>query len=436
MDLKPWRQELEQPTEAFFPVLGAVLRETQGALQATREAVEGLVPRIDWAAYQPHIPHGLLGLWAVFRLEPLLEGTSFRRLLATQLHAFAHEARSPRGRKLPTFGQGSGHWGNLGMAIETHRPSIAWGEAVGVQTPGPDDFLRIARLVSSDMACVGHKSVMALRLGELNEILGAAPVTGRRLLGISAWLAAAEPCDTFWFKRIRQRLEAGAGFLAEAAADLEAPVRLSRIICEAGLVELLNTVAASLREDLSRADLETALVLAAASKQADARRDLEGKTAWNFVYLAALNGYAQGPEPWIQAAALINLFPSEEETSRLKPRPPRQASPDPGPASVHTHQALLEAVLDGEAPEAMHLALQLIQGGEAAGVLRILAEAAALNDPAFNHSHQILAVASIAELLPRGPEGLASIVLPSLAKLLANGQGSCELGRRAEAELG
>jgi hypothetical protein len=270
---------------------------------------------------------------------------------------------------------------------------------------------------------------MALRLGSLNEILGAAPATGRRLLGISAWLAAAEPSDTFWFKRIRQRLEVGEGFPAEAAADLEAPSRLSRIICEAGLVELLNTVVASLRKGLSRADLETALLLAAASKQTDARRDLEGKTAWNFVYLAALNGYAQGPEPWIQAAALINLFPSEEETSRLKPRVPRQTSLDLG-------HALLEAVLDGEAPEAMHLALQLIQGGEAAGVLRILAEAAAFNDPAFNHSHQILAVASIAELLPRGPEGLASIVLPSLAKLLANGQGSCELGRRAEAELG
>lgn len=424
MDLRRWRQELEQPTEAFFPVLGALLREEQGPQKAAREAVEGLVPRIDWAAYQPHIPHGLLGLWAVFRLEPLLETASFQRLLATQLHAFAHEARSPRGRKLPTFGQGSGHWGNLGMAIETHRPSLAWGEAVGVQTPEPEDFRRIARLVSSDMACVGHKSVMALRLGELNEILGAAPATGRRLLGISAWLAASEPSDTFWNQRIRQRLKGGEGFLAAGPADPETPFRLSRVICEAGLVELLNTLTASLREGLSPVALEAALILAAASKQSDARRDLEGKTAWNFVYLAALEGFAEGPEAWIQAAALINLFPSEEAFSRLEPRAPRD-----------TGQALLETILDGEAPEAMHLALQLTQPGEAAGVLRILAEAAALNDPAFNHSHQILAVASAAELLRRCPGDLAPIVLPCLAKLLANGQGSCELGRRAEAEF-
>ena len=68
--------------------------------------------------------------------------------------------------------------------------------------------------------------------------------------------------------------------------------------------------------------------------------------------------------------------------------------------------------------------------------LRVLAEAAADNDPAFNHSHQILAVAAVADLLPHLPEHAREAVLVAMAKALANGQGSSDLGRQAGAALG
>jgi len=418
-----WLQELEHPTEAFFAAFAARAQAENGALEAARDAVERLVPLVDWAGYQPQVPHGLLGLWAVFRLQPLLQEKSFLRLLATQLHAFAHEVRQPKGRKLPTLGQGSGHWGNLRMAIETHRPSLAWGEAVGVAHPEDEDFRRIGALVFPDMACVGHKAVMAQRLGALNQQLGCAPAPGRRLLGISAWLAATEPSDTFWYQRIRRRLDGAQG---ESGEPPQRPEALAGMICEVGLVELLDHCAAQVRACLGPEAWLSALVLAACDKQLDARRDLEGRTAWNFAYLSAIGSPA--PETWIQAAALINLFPSDEEASRLKPKAPSPPAADPS-------EGLREAILDGEAPEAMHHASALLERGTHPPVLEILAEAAALNDPAFNHSHHILAVASAADLLPRVPDRVGRRMLLALAKMLANSQGSCDLGRRAEREF-
>ena len=50
------------------------------------QAVPDPRPRIDWEAYQPHVPHGLLGLRAVLRLQPLLGERSFLRALAIQVH--------------------------------------------------------------------------------------------------------------------------------------------------------------------------------------------------------------------------------------------------------------------------------------------------------------------------------------------------------------
>src|ERR1017187_3667586 len=88
-----WQHELETPTQAFFGAFAARVREPDGVREAVREAVKVLVPRIDWEAYQPHVPHGILGLRAVLRLRPLLDGPSFHRALATQLHMAAHEGR-------------------------------------------------------------------------------------------------------------------------------------------------------------------------------------------------------------------------------------------------------------------------------------------------------------------------------------------------------
>jgi len=419
-----WLQELEHPTEAFFAAFAARVESSRGAEEAAREAVEKLVPLVDWAAYLPHVPHGLLGLWAVFRLRPLLEPSSFLRVLATQLHAFAHEGR---GRKFRTLGQGSGHWGNLRMAIEGHHPSIAWGEAMGIAHVEAEDFRRIRDLVSADMANVGHKAVMAHRLGELHQALGSTPGVGRRLLGIAAWLAASEPCDFYWKQRIQQRLGNDLIGVPQQEASMEFE-SLAKVVCEAGLVALLDYFAARLRGGIGSADLLAALVLAASWKQLDARRDLEGKTSWNFAYLATVAEMGGDPCPWGQAAALVNLFPSEEEASRLRPRAPARIVEEAA-------SGLQEALLDGEAPEAMHYAASLLEAGKHEEVLCILAETAAQNDPAFNHSHHVLAVASAAELLPRLPGQVRDILLVALIKLLANSQGSCDLGRMAQAQL-
>jgi len=433
MDVKAaWLKELEHPTEAFFEAFAARVQEDEGILAAACETVVCLVPRVDWAGYQPQVPHGLLGLWAVLRLRPLLTETSFLRILATQLHAFAHEGRPAKGYRLPTFAQGSGHWGNLTLAIETHRPSLAWGEAVGMPQPMAEDFARIATLVSGDMACVGHKAVMARCLGDLHGLLGD-QLAGRRLLGIAAWLAASEPADLFWHRRIRHRLGETPDGIAQAdpRLDFQALEELARLICEVGLVELLDQLSARVRAGIGSGDLLAAFALAAAWKQLDARRDLEGKTAWIFVYLCqveALSGPEGHPEPWLQAAALINLFPSEEAVTRLKPKAPARPLAEPG-------TGLLEAILDGEAPEAMHYVSAMLEQGGQGQTLKLLAEAAALNDPVFNHSHHILAVASVAELLPRVPAQVGGTLLVALAKMLANSQGSCDLGRRAEAQF-
>ncbi|HEX9082530.1 MAG TPA: hypothetical protein VF768_09635, partial [Holophagaceae bacterium] len=81
--LDRWQQELEAPTGEFFAAFAAQVAEPDGLRDGMREAVKGLVPRIDWEAYQPHVPHGILGLRAAFRLRPLLEARDAHRLLAT-----------------------------------------------------------------------------------------------------------------------------------------------------------------------------------------------------------------------------------------------------------------------------------------------------------------------------------------------------------------
>ena len=430
-----WLAEVEVPSEGFYRAFADRVREggdpSAAARAAAGEAVCRLLPAVDWPAYLPHVPHGLLGLEAVFRLEPLLAPASFLRLLATQLHAFALEVRAAKGQGLAALGQGSGHWGNLEMALRSHRPAIAWGEALGLADPAPEAFGRLARWVEPDMANVGHKAVMALRLEGLAALLDQPRVT-RLLLALTAWLGASEPCDTFWHDRAAHRLGEAPPVPFRPSSQTPAAHQAGvREICDSGLVELLDHFTGRVATAGGSGDLLAMLVLAAAEKQLDARRDLEGRTAWTFVYLASLalrtaRAGEGGAASWVQAAALVNLFPTGEEEERPGPVPPRAAVADPG-------TALLEAVLDGEPPQAMFLAGALRGAEGSQAVLRVLAEAASGNDPSFNHSHQLLAVAAGADLLPLLPDHAQAALLEALAKFLANAQGSSDLGRLADA---
>ena len=427
-----WLEELERPSQGFFRAFAARCQEPDGIRSATREAVLKLTPRVDWPAYLPHIPHGLLGLQAVFRLRSLLAPASFLRILATQLHAFALEARSVQGHGLGAIGQGSGHWGNLQMALQGHRPAIAWGEALGVAEPSFEDFRRLEQAAEADMANVGHKPLMTRRLGELAAALED-PAVARVLLALAAWLCASEPFDVFWHDRAAHRLGDAPAVPRLAAVDSPEGHRAgAREICDSGLVDLLDHFAGRVKGAAGSGDLLAMLVLAAAEKQLDARRDLEGKTSWNFNYLAALaqrvEEAGQGvPESWVQGAALVNLFPTGEAEDRPRPLAPRVALPGA--------EALLDAVLDGEPLQAMYLAKLLLAAEGPQAVLRILAEGASSNDPAFNHSHQLLAVAAAMELVPRLPDPPREALLVALAKFMANGQGSSDLGRLADAAL-
>ena len=136
-----------------------------------------------------------MGLRAVFRLRPLLAEKSFHRILATQLHAFAHEGRRSGTGGLKAIGRGSGSWQNVRAAIAKKRPSIAYGEMLGIEVPTLNDFQTLGSWVQSDMANVGHKAVMAHQLGDLFLVLESPKATGKRMLALAAWLAATELTD-------------------------------------------------------------------------------------------------------------------------------------------------------------------------------------------------------------------------------------------------
>ena len=423
-----WLAELEQPTDGFLEAFAARVAEPEGVRDATREALKVLIPRLDWEAYQPHLPHGVLGVRAVLRLRGLLTPASFLRALAVQLHMAAHEGRrNEAARQQALAAKGSGSWRNLSAYLASGRPGLAYAEAQGLEALDAEAFARLGEAVALDMANVGHKAVVADHLGDLWERLERPRATGRRLLGLAAWVAAT-PQDLFWSKRAAKRLGEAPPALAWrppelSPADLEEGVRA---VCDLGLVALLDGFSARIRAGICAPDLLAMLTLAAAEKQLDARRDLEGKTAWNFVYLATLSRAAvTDPRPWCQAAALVNLFPTDEPEDRVRPDVPEL--PDP--------LGLVEAILDAEPARALGHALGLAQGGAAEAALAGLAEAAAQNDPAFNHAHQTLAVAAAADLLPHLSQPVQVALLGALAKSLANSQGSGDLGRQADRHL-
>ena len=423
-----WQQELEVPTEGFFATFSDRVAMPDGVRDAVREALKTLIPRIDWEAYQPHLPHGIPGLRAVLRLQPLLEGRSFLRALATQLHMAAHEGRrSALVHAQVLAAKGSGSWRNLEGFIQSRRPGLAYAEAQGFDLPEVGDFQRLGQLTETDMANVGHKAALACDLGDLHERLGHPKATGRRLFGLAAWVAATSE-DTFWARRAAKRLVGAEVALpwTEASLGEEALAAQVRDICDEGLVALLDRFTERLKAGQGAGDALAALVMAASEKQVDARRDLEGKTAWTFAYLATLvRTRPTDPRIWCQAAALVNLFPTDEPEERVQPA----AVPEPNV------EALLNAILDAEPALAMGHAQGLARAGKIETVLAALAEAATRNDPTFNHAHQILCVAAAADLLPHLPPFTQEALLVALAKSLANSQGSGDLGRLADQAL-
>ena len=424
-----WSRELETPSEGFFAAYVERTSEPDGVRDAVREALKTLIPRIDWEAYQPHVPHGLPGLRAVLRLQPLLGERSFHRALATQLHMAATEGRR-QGQVAAQVqaAKGSGSWRNLEGFIQSRRPGLAYAEAQGFELPGLDDFQQLGRLTELDMANVGHKAVLCDHLAELHGRLGHPKATGRRLFGLAAWLAAT-PEDTFWARRAAKRLVGAEVAVPWTDAILggEALESQVRDLCDLGLVALLDRFTERLKAGQGSGDTLAALVLAASEKQLDARRDLEGQTAWTFAYLATLASTRHAdPRIWCQAAALVNLFPTDEPEDRVQP----------GLVSAVAPEALLEAILDSEAALAMGQAQSLLRGGKAGAVLETLAEAATRNDPTFNHAHQLIAVAAAADLVPHLPTLVSEAMLVALAKSLANSQGSGDLGRLADRALG
>jgi hypothetical protein len=423
-----WMQELEAPTEGFFTAFADRVSEPDGIRDALREAVKTLISRIDWEAYQPHVPHGILGLRAVLKLRPLLEGRSFQRALAIQLHMAAHEERRPPQILAQTLAaKGSGQWRNLEAFIQSRKPGLAYAEAQGFDLPEAVDFQRLRELVALDMANVGHKAVVCDHLGDLHERLDRPKATGRRLFGLAAWVAAT-PEDTFWARRAAKRLVGVEVAVpgSEASLEVEALTAQVRDICDLGLVALLDRFTERLKAGQGAGDTLAALVMAASEKQLDARRDLEGKTAWTFAYLATLaRTRPADPRIWCQAAALVNLFPTDEPEARITPSAVDQ--PDA--------MALMDAVLDLEPALAMGHARGLARTGRGETALMALAEAATRNDPTFNHAHHLLAVAAAADLRPHLPAIAQEAMLAALAKNLANSQGSGDLGRLADRAL-
>jgi len=424
-----WIQELESPSEGFFGAFVERLAAPDGQRDLLREALKTLIPRIDWEAYLPHVPHGLLGLRAVLRLQPLLEERSFQRALAIQLHMAATEGRRPEQAWTQVLAaKGSGSWRNLEGFIQSRRPGLAFAEAQGFELPDLKDFQRLGRVTELDMANVGHKAVVCDHLGDLQERLERPKATGRRLFGLAAWLAAT-PEDTFWARRAATRLAQSEVQVPWIAASLDEPGwdEQTRDLCDLGLVALLDRLAERLKGGQGAGDTLAAMVLAASEKQLDARRDLEGKTAWTFAYLATLaRTRPSDPRVWCQAAALVNLFPTDEPEDRVQPTP----------VDASTVETLVEAVLDIEPALAMGHSQGLVRSGQGEAVLRGLAEAATRNDPTFNHAHQLLAVAAAADLLPELPARAQEAMLVALAKNLANSQGSGDLGRQADRALG
>jgi hypothetical protein len=424
VDMQRWEQELSRPTEDFFLAYVDATRTDQDLILAVRSAIKILVPLIDWPGFLPHMPHGLLGISSVFRLKEWLDPKSFRRALGTQLHYFAHEGRAVSAKK-PIMGSGS--FENIKLGIQKQLPEIAFGEVMGINIPTDDDFNSLASLVKKDMSNMGHKLVFVHHMKYLYIQLGRPKATGRWLLAICAWIAASAP-DTFWNDRAQKRLDQ---FLPLSVGDsslssIEDIPRLRKAVNEFGLVQMLNEWTLAAAKGLPSDEMAKVLLLSSSDKLLDARRDLEGKTSWLFTYLESLwfsDDAKLDLAVWSQAAALVNLFPSEEDSLRMTPEIPCD-----GPKLK-----LSDAILDVEPQKAFSIAHSLLDTANLSdGVVREVALAVSWGDPIYNYSHHSLALASLLHLRPYIDPQAWNYAMCSLCKSLANSQGSSDLSRQLD----
>lgn len=407
-----WIQELQDPSDDFFKVYLDRFSTEEGIREGLCDAIKTLTPLLGWKEYLPHIPHGLLGLSYVLRLRPQMSHELFLQITATQLHYFAREGRSSNPL---TRLKGSGSIDNIRLAIKKNLSDLALGEVMGIDEPTEDHFCSLIPLVAMDMANVGHKLVFVDAMRELFVALDRPKATGRWLLGISAWIAAT-PQDLFWADRARRRIDKDQTIETPSNQDHQAWVR---IVCDSGLVNLLDQWSVLLKSKPPESTLSRILIAAACEKQMHARRDLESKTSWNFVYLDVLHRIPpqhRSFEVWCQAAALINMFPSEDTTDPFA---------HPAKTSFQPH-ALREAILDGDTT----LALQAVVAGDHVEALwQSLVEASVENDPIFNYAHQLMMVGSGYSLAIHEKHRSQNI-LEAMAKSLSNSQGSMDLGMR------
>ncbi|MFZ9999095.1 MAG: hypothetical protein ACO3F8_00680 [Holophagaceae bacterium] len=426
--MQRWEEELSRPTEDFFSAYVNISQNDQDLILAVRSAVKVLVPVIDWPGFLPHMPHGLLGLSSIFRLRGILDARSFRRALGTQLHYFAQEGRATSAKK-PLMGSGS--FQNIKLGIQKQLPEIAFGEVMGINVPTDDDFDSLVSLVKKDMSNMGHKMVFIHHMKYLFIQLGRPKATGRWLLGICAWLAACAP-DTFWNERAQKRLDQVpsrplAGSMVFAPEDT---TRLRKAVNEFGLVQMLNEWTSATADGLHSAEMLKVLLLSSSDKILDARRDLEGKTSWLFTYLESLwfsDDAKSDLAVWSQAAALVNLFPSEEDSSRMSTLIEGSGS----------NVKLSDAILDVEPQKAFSIAHSSLNTANlSADVEREVALAVSWGDPIYNYSHHSLALASLIHLRGHIEPQVWNYAMCSLCKSLANSQGSSDLSRQLDRLLG
>ena len=422
--IQSWEEELTRPSKDFFKAYVNATKNDEDLILAVRSAIKVLVPVVDWQGFLPHMPHGLLGISSVFRLRDSLDTRSFRRALGTQLHYFAHEGRAPSAKR-PVMGSGS--FKNIKMGIQKQHPEIAFGEVMGISVPTDSDFDSLIALVKKDMSNMGHKLVFVHHMKYLFIQLGRPKATGRWLLGICAWLAGCTP-DTFWNERAQIRLNQDLTLPGTDASVLSTTSNsyLRTVVNEYGLVQMLNEWTSATLKGLTPPEMIKILLLSSSDKLLDARRDLEGKTSWLFTYLESLWFSEDAKEDlviWSQAAALVNLFPSEEESLRMTAELQNSRS----------KLKLSDAILDVEPQKAFTIANTLLNTASLSeNVVTEVAQAIAWGDPIYNYSHHSLALASLIHLRHQIEPKIWNYAMCSLCKSIANSQGSSELSQQLD----
>lgn len=248
-------------------------------MQILLQHIEKWVPLVDWEGHLPLMPHGLLGLWSILKVRPIMVEADFQRALHQQMEALSLE-------------------GVLENPINFPKPMRT--------------FDALMDEVAPDMANVGHKAVMLRCLNELHALF---QPDHDLFLELATWIAQTQPVDTYWHKRASRRLASWRDTVPDLPPALPPSEwkAAAQEICELDMLPMMNAFTARMKTGATRGDLLSALTLAACVKQVCSGAGLAAKASWNFAYLAALTGrLGNSREAFVQAAAMINFFPSPE----------------------------------------------------------------------------------------------------------------------------